>query len=396
MGKNEFLTPKAIANRIKAKGLQKLRWYCQMCQKQCRDENGFKCHCMSESHQRQMQVFGQNPTRIISGYSEEFESMFLEHMKRSHRFSRIAATVVYNEYISDRNHVHMNSTKWATLTEFIKYLGKAGKLKVEETPKGWFITYIDNDSETLFKERMKNKRLKADMVEEEKMEREIQKQIERAGQMVGSDKGGDEGLAKSRMLEKTDEEGGAKIKLSLGQSKKNPEMNGKRGDNTRLLFDEVEPESSSGKRKREGEGSSKNASVLDEMMKEEEKAKERINRKDYWVCPGIVVKVMSKALVDKGYYKQKGVVLKVIDKYCGEIEMLENKHVLRVDQEELETVLPQIGGLVKIVNGAYRGQIARLLSIDTDRFCAKVQIEKGVYDGRVLKAVEYEDICKLA
>ena len=26
----DFLTPKAIANRIKAKGLQKLRWYCQV------------------------------------------------------------------------------------------------------------------------------------------------------------------------------------------------------------------------------------------------------------------------------------------------------------------------------------------------------------------------------
>ena len=91
MGKNEFLTPKAvrlhgttssqfsatllifrlcsclllcvlqIGNRIKAKGLQKLRWYCQMCQKQCRDENGFKCHQNSESHKRQMEVFGQNP-----------------------------------------------------------------------------------------------------------------------------------------------------------------------------------------------------------------------------------------------------------------------------------------------------------------------------------------------
>ena len=33
-----FLTPKAIANRIKSKGLQRLRCYCQMCQKQCRDE----------------------------------------------------------------------------------------------------------------------------------------------------------------------------------------------------------------------------------------------------------------------------------------------------------------------------------------------------------------------
>jgi DNA/RNA-binding protein KIN17 len=43
MGKNGgFLTPKAISNRIKAKGLQKLRWYCQSCQKQCRDEVNFQ------------------------------------------------------------------------------------------------------------------------------------------------------------------------------------------------------------------------------------------------------------------------------------------------------------------------------------------------------------------
>ncbi|KAJ6772770.1 KIN17 KIN ANTIGENIC DETERMINANT OF RECA PROTEIN-like protein [Salix koriyanagi] len=142
MGKNDFLTPKAIANRIIAKGLQKLRWYCQMCQKQCRDENGFQFHSMSESHQRQMQVLGQNPNRIIDGYSEEFENEFLDMMKRSHRFSRVAATVVYNEYIHDRHHIHMNSTQWATLTEFDKYLGRTGKCKVEETPKGWFITYF--------------------------------------------------------------------------------------------------------------------------------------------------------------------------------------------------------------------------------------------------------------
>ena len=47
MGKDKpgFLTPKAIANRIKAKGLQKLRWYCQMCQKQCRDE--VICYCVT-------------------------------------------------------------------------------------------------------------------------------------------------------------------------------------------------------------------------------------------------------------------------------------------------------------------------------------------------------------
>lgn len=35
MGESDFLTPKAIAIQIKSKGLQKLHWYCQMCQKHC-------------------------------------------------------------------------------------------------------------------------------------------------------------------------------------------------------------------------------------------------------------------------------------------------------------------------------------------------------------------------
>ncbi|GLT93085.1 hypothetical protein SLE2022_108910 [Rubroshorea leprosula] len=394
MGKNDFLTPKAIANRIKAKGLQKLRWYCQMCQKQCRDENGFKCHCMSESHQRQMQIFGQNPDRVVSGYSEEFENNFLDLMKRSHRFSRVAATVVYNEFIHDRHHVHMNSTQWATLTEFVKYLGRIGKCKVEETPKGWFITYIDRDSETMFKEKQKNKRMKAEMSEEEKKEREIQKQIEKAEQLMPSDMDDDKEKTENAAVKELNLENGMKIGFSLG-SNAAKNHNKEKGENSKakLVFEEADDEE---KKQRNESAKDGKKRAWEELMREEEKAKERSNRKDYWLCEGIIVKVMSKALADKGYYKQKGVVKKVIDKYVGEIEMLESKHVLRVDQEELETVIPQIGGLLRIVNGAYRGSNARLLGVDTEKFCAKVQIEKGIYDGRVLKAVEYEDICKAA
>ncbi|CAM8968066.1 unnamed protein product [Rhodiola kirilowii] len=395
MGKNDFLTPKAIANRIKAKGLQKLRWYCQMCQKQCRDENGFKCHCMSESHQRQMEVFGQNPNRIVDGYSEEFETEFLEHMKRSHRFSRVAATVVYNEYINDRHHIHMNSTQWLTLTDFVKYLGRTGKCKVDETPKGWFMTYIDRDSETLFKEKLKNKRLKSDIVEEEKMEREIQKQIDKAEKLMPFI---NSKVSESVAAELKKPEDGGKIMFALGSSSLKPPVQEKK-EAPKVLFEEHEDDTKERVKVNNGKGWSASVggggSALDELMKEQEKAKERNNRKDYWLHEGIVVKVMSKALADKGYYKQKGVVKRVIDKYVGEIEMLENKHKLRVDQEELETVIPQIGCVVRIVNGAYRGSFARLVSVNTDKFCAKVHIEKGIYDGRVLPAVEYEDICKV-
>jgi hypothetical protein len=74
--------PPQIANAIKAKGLQKLRWYCQLCQKQCRDENGFKCHQSSDSHMRQMELFGMNPQGMVEQFSREFEEDFLEHLRK--------------------------------------------------------------------------------------------------------------------------------------------------------------------------------------------------------------------------------------------------------------------------------------------------------------------------
>ena len=62
---------------------------------------------------------------------------------------RVHANVVYQEYISDKQHLHMNATKWSTLTEFVKHLGREGLAEVTETEKGWFIQYIDRDPEVL-------------------------------------------------------------------------------------------------------------------------------------------------------------------------------------------------------------------------------------------------------
>src|SRR5262245_56327995 len=136
------MSTKAIGKLIKSKGLQKLRWYCQMCEKQCRDANGFKCHCESESHQRNMILFSQNSGKLLNQLSREFEGTFLDIVKRRARSAPILANVVYNEHISDRNHVHLNSTVWSSLSGFVMHLGKTGKCKVEEREKGWYIQYI--------------------------------------------------------------------------------------------------------------------------------------------------------------------------------------------------------------------------------------------------------------
>jgi DNA/RNA-binding protein KIN17 len=75
-------TPKYVANKMKSKGLQRLRWYCQVCEKQCRDENGFKCHAASESHLRQMLVVGEHAGSHIAGFSSQFQSEFVALLSR--------------------------------------------------------------------------------------------------------------------------------------------------------------------------------------------------------------------------------------------------------------------------------------------------------------------------
>ncbi len=150
MGKKaEAGTPKWLANKMRSKGLQKLRWFCQMCNKQCRDQNGFKCHIQSESHQRQLLIFADNPHRFLNDFSKEFEVNFMHLLKCMHGTKRVEANKVYQEYIADKEHVHMNATRWETLTGFVMYLGKTGKCKVDQTEKGWYITWIDRDPETI-------------------------------------------------------------------------------------------------------------------------------------------------------------------------------------------------------------------------------------------------------
>lgn len=178
--KHEFLSPKAISNRIKSKGLQKLRWYCQMCQKQCRDENGFKCHMTSESHQRQLLLVAENPGKVIGSFSREFLRDFMHLLRTSYGTRRVHANEVYQQYIKDKDHYHMNATRWESLTGFCMFLGKTGMCEVEPTEKGWFIKYIDRTPETLARQAAAERKKKMDKDDEEKVQAAIEEQITRA------------------------------------------------------------------------------------------------------------------------------------------------------------------------------------------------------------------------
>ncbi|XP_055614609.1 DNA/RNA-binding protein KIN17 [Uranotaenia lowii] len=386
-GKAEVGTPKYLANKMKAKGLQKLRWYCQMCQKQCRDENGFKCHTMSESHQRQILLFADNAGKFIDSFSSEFMTGYMQILRRQFGTKRVAANKVYQEYIADRHHLHMNATKWHSLSEFVKYLGRAGHCVVDETEKGWFISYIDRDPETLAMQEKMAKKEKMDKDDAERLAEFIDEQVKRGK------KEEPEPSSSYTELKRDNEEDTIKIDLKLGSTKS---VDTKPIKLEKRPLEAVSRTSEFKKEKKFKPGSSefKKPSALEELIREEEIKKEKSNRKDYWLAEGIVVKLVSKSLGEK-YYKEKGVVLEVIDRYRAKIRLLETGDKLKVDQAHLETVIPSTGKKVLVLNGGYRGSTATLKEIDTDNFCVTIEIASGPLKGRVVNNVQYEDISKL-
>ncbi|XP_032526154.2 DNA/RNA-binding protein KIN17 [Danaus plexippus] len=380
MGKAEKGTPKYIANKIKAKGLQKLRWYCQMCQKQCRDENGFKCHTMSESHQRQLLLFADNASKYIDEFSKEFSDGYVELLRRQFGTKRVNANKVYQDYISHRDHLHMNATQWETLTDFVKWLGREGKCVVDETEKGWYVAYIDRDPATIAAQEAKAKKDKCDKDDQERMLEFIRRQVEKGKKETTS--------VEPKFTELKREGSQEKLTLNLNMKRKVEEVKLE----IKAAF-KMKVKAEPAKRTKTEEKSKQTA--LDEIMAMQEREKERHNRKDHWLVEGIIVKIVTKSLGDK-YYKRKGTITKVVDKYGAHVKLTDEAVTLKLDQNHLETVIPSPGRHVKFVNGAYRGQIGVLKDINTDKYCCDVEISEGLLTGRVVKGVQYEDISKLS
>ncbi|KAM9999915.1 hypothetical protein ACTFIZ_008366 [Dictyostelium cf. discoideum] len=407
MGKGDALTPKQIANKIKAKGLQRLRWYCQLCEKQCRDENGFKCHISSESHMKQMEVFSNKSSFIVSQYSKEFEEDFLRILSRQFINSRVLANQVYAEYIKDRHHIHMNATEWTSLTEFVKYLGKTSKCVVEETSKGWYIRYINRDPEYVMRKESEEKKEKAELNEEERQRLQIEKQIKELNKnKIEQDE------IKPTELSKEDIE-----KMSLLELNIKPTTNTTTTNTTttnKNIFDKLKINDNGNNNNNNNSSSNNNyndqtnpkpyakkMSAIEEIMfKEKEKERQQKEKLEFekqqqqqqqqqqlnsnsnnnneekpWIIKDIVVKIIDKELANGKYYKQKGYIVSVENEFLAKVKLLDSGDILKIDQTFLETVIPQIGSTVIIVNGKYRGKDATIKDVNFDDFNAKLYLK---------------------
>ena len=350
-----------------------------------------------------MLIFGQNSGSYTYQFSKDFFDMFMDILRRQFGTKRVKANKVYQQVIADKNHVHMNSTRWHTLTGFVQWLGKSGICVVDLIEDEWWITYIDRDPETLERQRKADKKKKMDKDDEERLLEFIDQQIERdKKRKEGVEGEGEEEGVTDKNMELIRENEDEKIKLDLKVFKKPeapapllgpPLSKMPRLDNSDTISEKSYKSYKSSSSSSSTATTASKKSALDEIMEQEEKHKERKNRKDHWLAEGIVVKIITKSLGDE-FYKQKAVVKEVIDKYRGKIKVLETGEKFKVDQEHLETVIPKIDGRVRILNGAYRDCTAVLKSIETSRFSCTLEIDKGTFKGRIISC-PYEDMSKI-
>jgi len=151
-----------------------------------------------------------NPNKAIGDFSKQFQGDFVRQLRTAHGTKPILLNRFYNEFISEKEHLHMNATKWPSLTEFAKHVGREGICRVEETDKGLQISWIDNSPDALRRQDAIRKRERMEKGDEEREQQLIQEQVERATEQAPVDQELDDA---DRVLQRTD---GEKIKLDFG------------------------------------------------------------------------------------------------------------------------------------------------------------------------------------
>lgn len=394
MPKAEKGSVKDIGKRIKAKGLQKLKFWCEMCQKQCRDANGFKCHLTSDSHLRQMKIFSEHAGSVMSSKSREFEKTFVDTLRMRHTTQEVNANNVYQEVIRDKQHVHMNATMWASLSDFVKYLGKKGVCVVKETERGWYIKYIEQDVGKIERQAALQRRQEAEKEAEKALEERLEHQRVEAAKAL------DRALGEDATCEATKLDRSSDTAVQVTLSKKEPKN--KSASSKPSVFgddgdqDDEEDEGPptvpipSNLARTAEESTRKRHADADDLRSSKKS-------KSTWLYRDIIVRIVDKRSV---MFKRKAVVDKVRDNGTAAVSVLDSGpdaddggQVLDVDDKQVETVVGKVGKLVRIVHGPDRGQKATILELDKDKSRAVLQLVKT---GDILKKVHFDDFSKIA
>jgi DNA/RNA-binding protein KIN17 len=349
-------------------------------------------------------LFASNPTKYLDEYSKEFESTFLSLLKRRYFTRSIEANKVYNEMIQDKLHVHMNSTIWATLHEFVTYLGKTGKCDIHQDEQGiWFVAFIDRDPEAVRKQLEKDASKKVELEEEEKHYLELQAKAAAAAAAAATAAATATATATAPATSAHTPASSSlpqptHVKINLLNANA---LKRKRID---LPVDEgVAAPAPTATVNPPPQSPLLPTIVTPKTVAPPSQGPRTFNYpslnsfQENWLLENIQVKIITHTLGDGKFFKAKGKVTSLVNEYVAFVQVtnLDSTTVtIKIDQDDLQTVLPSIHSECILVNGKYRGEKAILLELNDDKSKAKVKLVND--ESILLEQVELDHITKLA
>ena len=283
------------------------------------------------------------------------------------------------------------------LSGFVQYLGKTGKCKVEETERGWNIEYIERDPFLLARQENAKKRAEAERMEEIKQMKRME--VQRIEAAKALDKAG--GVVE---VKATNMDVSKKNSVAISFSSSKGKSGNTSGQTAKSVFDlgddEEEIEKETNIKTKEKSSKKRTHEEITKPKNETEKNPKKSNKKqDNWISTGILIKILSKTLSNGAYYKRKGIITRIVDKYTAQIEVLDSGphkndggDIIQLDQDDLQTVIPsKIGKKVKILNGEYRGRFGSILRLNDKKCYADLELVGG---GGVIEKISYDDFSK--
>lgn len=314
-----------------------------------------------------MAIFADAPEKFMSEFATEFERGFLEVLSSRYGTKYVHANVVYNEYIQDRHHIHMNATPWANLTDFVQYLGHQQKAHIDERADGWYVAWIDHDPRLEMAKIEAEKAAAAQRAHEERQLALMQAAAQAAAAAAAQAEPVPEptaqladakpiSLAKAPMsLSKTAKPkpassgGGALGLLRPAAHAPAPPLKSAAPDDAILKMFRAENEAKAAAKQAVAARAAARVDALPE---------------DSWLRAKLVVKIKNKRLADGKYYGRKGTIKLVEESGAAQVKLKDSKAVLRLPQKDLQPTLPPAGGYVMVLMGQYTGAVGKAIAYE--------------------------------
>jgi len=353
----------------------------------------------------------------------------------------------------------MNATKWATLSDFVQYLGKSALCVVDfdDATQQWYLKYIDRSPAALQRKQklqemaenerkreeyaeklIERQRLEALRAKERQIDNDDQRQpdpnshaiansIVNAKTCVNSNETrltlripkassaqSKPQLAFERLIENISTRPNKIINLTQNDKKRKisameeivleeedkrrkQEEALKKVEEVRRLAEQImqRQEAMKGAENVKDEPTKIEAFVAEPNVKIESDSIFSDNSKRTWLTPGIIVKCINKH--HGSVYKRKGRIVAIDphDSSLATIEFPDQQINVQLHESDCETVLPAIGKTVLIVNPSYPQHGHKARLVALDEQNYCCSIEL-LDSHQVLKYVQYEDMCKVA